>query len=143
MKPIKKITLISLSIIYLVSLNACTKKEQPQPRPHDQQSMMPSHADVQMPSSEHMKIVITDEIKNKWKGIIITVMDKQTMNGRDYPIAIGGNLKISGSNIEVQTGAFLPDLQIEDNIYSSVSAELNNPAIQGVDKDGGTESFKS
>ena len=142
MKPIKKITLISLSIIYLVSFNACTKKEQPKRRPHEQQTMMPSHADVQMPSSEHMKIVITDEIKNKWKGIIITVMDKQTMNGRDYPIAIGGNLKISGSNIEVQTGAFLPDLQIEDNIYSSVSAELNNPAIQVEVKEGGKEIFK-
>ena len=142
MKPIKIITLISLFIIYLVGLNACTKKEQPQPRPHEQQTMMPSHADIQMPSSEDMKIVIPNEIKDKWKGVTITVMDKQTMNGRDYSIPIGAKFTISGSNIEVQTGAFLPDLKIEDNVYSTESAELINPAIQVEVKEDGKEIFK-
>ena len=142
MVSINKVTLFTLSIIFMFSLNACTKKEQPQQRPHEQQTMMPSHADIQMPSSEDMKIVIPNEIKGKWKGVILTVMDKQTMNGKDYNIPIGAEFTIPGSNIDVQTGAFLPDLQIEDNIYSTVSAELNNPAIQVEVKEDGKEIFK-
>jgi len=142
MKSIKKVTLVTFSIIYMIGLNACAKKEQPQPRPHEQQSMAPEHVDIQMPASEHMKIVIPNEIKGKWKGVILTVMDKQTMNGRDYNILIGDKFSISGSNIEVQTGAFLPDLQITDKVYSTASGELNNPAIQVEVKEGGKEIFK-
>ena len=142
MEPIKKLILFTLPLISLIGFNACTKKEQPQPSPHEQQSMTPAHVDIQMPSSEQMKIVIPNEIKGKWKGVILTVMDKQTMNGKDYNIPIGAEFTIPGSNIDVQTGAFLPDLQIEDNIYSTVSAELNNPAIQVEVREGGKEIFK-
>ncbi|MCC6544743.1 MAG: DUF2155 domain-containing protein [Nitrospirae bacterium] len=142
MKSINKIILFTLCINSIIGLNACTKKEQPKPRAHEQQAMMPSHADVQMPSSEQMKIVLSEEIKGKWKGVIISVMDKQTMNGRDYKVPIGANFTISGSNVEVQTGTFLPDLVIEDNVYSSESAELGNPAIQVEVKEGGKEIFK-
>ncbi len=142
-KSIKFIFLFfALSIIYLIGFNACTKKEQPQPRQHEQQAVTPAHIDIQMPSAEQMKIVIPNEIKAKWKGVIITVMDKQTMNSRDYNIPIGSKFTISGSTIEVQTGTFLPDLKIEDNVYSSESAELLNPAIQVEIKDSGKEIFK-
>jgi len=142
MKSIKKVSLVTLSIIYIIGLNACTKKEQPQTSLPGQQTMIPAHVDIQMPSSEQMKIVIPNEIKGKWKGVILTVMDKQTMNGRDYNVPIGDKFSISGSNIEVQTGAFLPDLQITDNVYSTASGELNNPAIQVEVKEGGKEIFK-
>ena len=142
MEPIKKLILFTLCIIYLIGLNSCTKKEQAQPSPHEQQAMMPAHRDIQMPSLEQMKIVIPNEIKGKWKGVILTVMDKQTMNGRDYNVPIGDKFSISGSNIEVQTGAFLPDLQITDNVYSTASGELNNPAIQVEVKEGGKEILK-
>ena len=141
----KSITILALASFFttcLIGLNACTKKEQPQTPVPGQQTMIPAHGDIQMPASEQMKIVIPDEIKGKWKGVILTVMDKQTMNGRDYSIPIGSKFTISGSNIEVQTGAFLPDLKIEDNIYSTESAELLNPAIQIEVKEGGKEIFK-
>ena len=55
---------------------------------------------------------------------------------------IGGKVAISGNNIEVQTGDFLPDLKIEGNIYSSDSTQLLNPAIQVEIKEGGKELFK-
>jgi hypothetical protein len=142
METIKKVTLVTLSIIYLIGLNACTKKEQPQPPPPQQQSMMPAHGDIEMPASEDMKVIIPDAIKGKWKGVILTVIDKQTANSKDYNIPIGGKIAISGSNIEVQTGDFLPDLKIEGNIYSSDSTQLLNPAIHVEIKDGGKELFK-
>ncbi len=139
---IKKSTFFALSIIYMLSLSACTKQEQPQPSSPGQRSIIPGHSNVQMPSAGQMKIVISDEIKGKWKGVVLTVMDKQTMSGTDYNVTIGSKFTISGSNIEVQTGTFLPDFQIADNVYSTASAELNNPAIQVEVTEGGKEIFK-
>ncbi len=141
-ESIKKLILFTFCIIYLIGLNACTKKEQPKPPPPEQQSMMPAHGDIEMPASEDMKVIIPDAIKGKWKGVILTVIDKQTTNGRDYNIPIGGKVAISGSNIEVQTGDFLPDLKIGGNIYSTESTELLNPAIHVEIKEGGKEVFK-
>ncbi|MEK6537880.1 MAG: DUF2155 domain-containing protein [Nitrospirota bacterium] len=140
MKTIKHLTI--LTILTILILPSCTKKEQPQPPPPEQQSMMPAHGDIEMPASEDMKVIIPDAIKGKWKGVILTVIDKQTANAKDYNIPIGGKVAISGSNIEVQTGDFLPDLKIEGNIYSSDSTQLLNPAIQVEIKEGGKELFK-
>ena len=140
MKTIKHLTILTILTIFI--LPSCTKKEQPQPPPPEQQSMMPAHGDIEMPASEDMKVIITDAIKGKWKGVILTVIDKQTANTKDYNIPIGGKVAISGSNIEVQTGDFLPDLKIEGNIYSSDSTQLLNPAIHVEIKEGGKELFK-
>ena len=140
MKTIKHLTILTILTIFI--LPSCTKKEQPQPPPPEQQSMMPAHGDIEMPASEDMKVIITDAIKGKWKGVILTVIDKQTANTKDYNIPIGGKVAISGSNIEVQTGDFLPDLKIEGNIYSSDSTQLLNPAIHVEIKEGGKEVFK-
>ncbi|MCC7201297.1 MAG: DUF2155 domain-containing protein [Nitrospirae bacterium] len=142
MKYNNNLIIIALSIIFLLNLGACAKKEQPRPQAPEQQSMLPGHSNVQMPSAGQMKIVISDEIKGKWKVVVLTVMDKQTMSGKDYNVPIGGKFTISGSNIEVQTGTFLPDFQITDNVYSTASAELNNPAIQVEVTEGGKEIFK-
>ncbi|MEK6584114.1 MAG: DUF2155 domain-containing protein [Nitrospirota bacterium] len=142
MKTIKHLTILTILTIFILS--SCTKKEQPQPQPPppEQQSMMPAHGDIEMPASEDMKVIIPDAIKGKWKGVILTVIDKQTANAKDYNIPIGGKVAISGSNIEVQTGDFLPDLKIEGNIYSSDSTQLLNPAIHVEIKEGGKELFK-
>lgn len=142
MKTKDHLTILTILTILILILPSCTKKEQPQPPPPEQQSMMPAHGDIDMPASDDMKVIIPDAIKGKWKGVILTVIDKQSMNGKDYNIPIGGKVSISGSNIEVQTGDFLPDLKIEGNIYSSDSTQLLNPAIHVEIKDGGKEVFK-
>ena len=142
MKTKDHLTILTILTIFILILPSCTKKEQPQPPPPEQQSMMPAHGDIEMPASEDMKVIIPDAIKGKWKGVILTVIDKQTANTKDYNIPIGGKVAISGSNIEVQTGDFLPDLKIEGNIYSSDSTQLLNPAIHVEIKEGGKELFK-
>ena len=142
MKIKDHLTILTILTIFILILPSCTKKEQPQPPPPEQQSMMPAHGDIEMPASEDMKVIIPDAIKGKWKGVILTVIDKQTANAMDYNIPIGGKVAISGSNIEVQTGDFLPDLKIEGNIYSSDSTQLLNPAIHVEIKEGGKEVFK-
>ena len=142
MKIKDHLTILTILTIFILILPSCTKKEQPQPPPPEQQSMMPAHGDIEMPASEDMKVIIPDAIKGKWKGVILTVIDKQTANTKDYNIPIGGKVAISGSNIEVQTGDFLPDLKIEGNIYSSDSTQLLNPAIHVEIKEGGKEVFK-
>jgi len=142
MKLEKNLPILTILTLFILVLPSCTKKEQPQPPPPEQQSMMPAHGDIEMPASEDMKVIIPDAIKGKWKGVILTVIDKQTANAKDYNIPIGGKVAISGSNIEVQTGDFLPDLKIEGNIYSSDSTQLLNPAIHVEIKEGGKEVFK-
>jgi len=142
MKLEKNLPILTILTLFILVLPSCTKKEQPQPPPPEQQSMMPAHGDIEMPASEDMKVIIPDAIKGKWKGVILTVIDKQTANTKDYNIPIGGKVAISGSNIEVQTGDFLPDLKIEGNIYSSDSTQLLNPAIHVEIKEGGKEVFK-
>jgi len=142
MKLEKNLPILTILTLFILVLPSCTKKEQPQPPPPEQQSMMPAHGDIEMPASEDMKVIIPDAIKGKWKGVILTVIDKQTANTKDYNIPIGGKVAISGSNIEVQTGDFLPDLKIEGNIYSSDSTQLLNPAIHVEIKEGGKELFK-
>ena len=142
MKIKDHLTILTILTIFILILPSCTKKEQPQLPPSEQQSMMPAHGDIEMPASEDMKVIIPDAIKGKWKGVILTVIDKQTANTKDYNIPIGGKVAISGSNIEVQTGDFLPDLKIEGNIYSSDSTQLLNPAIHVEIKEGGKEVFK-
>ncbi len=134
--------LVTISAVTMLSSSACTKKEKASMPPPAHQTMMPAHEDIQMPSAERMKIVIPPEIKDKWRGVVITVLDKKSMNSRDYNIRIGDKFSVPGSKIDVQTIAFLPDFQIIDNVYSTASAELNNPAIQIEVSEEGKEIFK-
>ncbi len=104
--------------------------------------MMPGHPDIQMPAPEEMKIIVPDDVRAKWKGVILTVMDRETMDAMDYTVAVGGKLAIPGSKIEVQAGEFLPDLKIDGNVYTTSSPDLLNPAIRVLITEDGKEIFK-
>ena len=132
---------LTLFIAFTISITACAKKEPP-PSPPQQQPMMQGHTDIQMPSSEEMKVIVPDNIRERWKGVILTVVDRQTMDMRDYNVPAGGRVMISNSNIEIQTKEFLPDLKIDGNIYTTASTELLNPAIHVIIKEDGKELFK-
>lgn len=132
---------VTISIVSLIGLASCAKKEAPAPPP-EQSSMMPGHPDIQMPAAEEMKIIVPDDIRTKWKGVILTVMDRETMNVRDYTVSIGRKFVIPGSKIEVQAGEFLPDLKIDGNIYTTSSSDLLNPAIRVLITEDGKEIFK-
>lgn len=137
----KRSIILTLFIVSITGLTSCTKKESPMPPP-EQKSMMSGHGDIQMPAAEEMKVIIPDDIKTKWKGVRLTVMDRETTDPKDYTIAVGGRFVIPNSKIDIQTGEFLPDLKIDGNIYTTASSELLNPAIHVLITEDGKEIFK-
>jgi len=103
---------------------------------------MSGHPDIQMPAPGEMKIIVPDDVKTRWKGVILTVMDRESRNARDYTVPIGGKFAIPGSKIEVQTGEFLPDLKIDGNLYTTSSSDLLNPAVRVLITEEGKEIFE-
>ncbi len=137
-----KVTIIIiLLVISLAGFTACTKKESPQP-PQEKQTISPGYADIQMPSARKMKIIIPDDVRERWKGVVLTVVNKQTRNIKNYNISLGGVLAIPDSTIEVHALDFLPDLKIEGNIYTTTSSSLLNPAIHVKITEDGQAIFK-
>ena len=137
----KRSIILTLFIVSITGFTACTKKEPPKPPP-EQPSMMHGHADIQLPTTEEMKVIIPDDVKAKWKGVRLTVMDRETMSAADYTVPLGGRIAIPGSKIEIKTEEFLPDLKIEGKIYTTASSDLLNPAIHVLITEDGKEIFR-
>lgn len=141
----KQFIILFLLVTSITSLLSCSKKESPPPEPPKEQSATmpdrPDHVDIQMPPAEHMKVIIPSDVKSKWKGVILTVTDKNDLGIKDYTVPISGSLTIPGSKIEIKVGDFLPDLKIDGNIYTTTSSDLLNPAIHVVVKEGEKEIF--
>lgn len=139
-----KLIIISILLaVFITGFASCTKKESPAPKA-EQSQMIPAHGDfdIQMPKAEDMTIIIPDDVKTRWKGVILTVIDKETMAVKDYVVQLSGRVNIPGTMIEIQTGEFLPDLKIDGNIYTTASAELLNPAVRVSITEEGKEIFK-
>ena len=141
----KRYIFLMIVIVSITGFISCTKKEPPPPPPKEETSMMQGvtgHADIQMPAAEEMKVIVPDDVKTKWKGVILTVVDNETKAAKNYTLQLGGKLAVPGSQIEVQAEEFLPDLKIDGNIYTTATSELLNPAIHVMVTEGGKEIFK-
>ena len=145
--------IFTLLVISITGLTSCTKKETPPPPPpiaQEQQSMMHgngtqgmhSHGDIQMPAAAEMKVIVPDDIKSRWKGVIFTVTDRENNSAKDYTVQLNGKVTISDSKIEIQAEEFLPDLKIDGNIYTTETSNLLNPAIHVMITENGKEVFK-
>ncbi|MBI5038249.1 MAG: DUF2155 domain-containing protein [Nitrospirae bacterium] len=143
----KRYIFLMIVVVSMTGFISCTKKEPPTPPPppKEETSMMrgmTGHADIQMPASEEMKVIVPDDVKTKWKGVILTVVDNETTTTKDYTLQLGGKLAVPGSQIEGQAEEFLPDLKIDGNIYTTATSELLNPAIHVMVTEAGKEIFK-
>ena len=140
----KRYIFLMIGVVSMTTFISCTKKEPPTPPKEETSTMqgMTGHADIQMPASEEMKVIVPDDVKTKWKGVILTVVDNETTITKDYTLQLGGKLAVPGSQIEVQAEEFLPDLKIDGNIYTTATSELLNPAIHVMVTEAGKEIFK-
>lgn len=148
--------ILSLVLIYAIGLTSCSKKEEPVPPPPSTQQMMDQmkqqmsqqtpitegHNDIQMPKSDEMKVIVPDNIKTRWKGVRLTITDKEANAAKDYTVGLNSKFSIPGSKIEVQTGDFLPDLKIDGNVYATATSDLLNPAVHVFVTENGKEVFK-
>jgi hypothetical protein len=133
-------------LLVMVLAVACQKKEAPAPPPpppSTQGQGMSGSAPVDIPKIEGGGVtIIPDMVKGKWKAVVLAVEDKTQKQAKDYTVDLGKTITIPESGLVVQVVDFLPDLKIENSTFTSVSNEMNNPAVRIVVKEGDKEIFK-
>lgn len=131
----KRIMLILLSCVVVLSVAGCQKKEeQTAAKGPVQQGPI---IDVPAPAPGHgtpaerpqFKVVVPPEVKETWTDVTIAIDDKKENKQTDYVVALGGELKIPDSSLTVKVGPFLPDFKMSGEIITSSSNEPNNPAV--------------
>ena len=90
-------------------------------------------------------LVVSDEVKKKWKGVWLSVGDKKTGIKNKYRIDIGEEMKIPDSDLEIRVLAFIPHLLIqhENHTITAASNQPNNPAVKISIREHGEEVFRS
>ncbi|MBF0320020.1 MAG: DUF2155 domain-containing protein [Nitrospirae bacterium] len=89
-----------------------------------------------------IEIVVPDNVKGKWESVKLSIVDKKTNKTQAVNVKLGSEYKIPDSSITIKAGAFLPDFRMDSLTITSVSAELNNPAVNVTITESGKELFK-
>jgi hypothetical protein len=136
-----------LSLV-LMAVVACQQQEAPAPpstdsAPVTQGGSMPQSAPVDIPRIEGGGVtVVPPEVKGKWKAVVLSVEDKQQQKSKTYTVELGKNVAIPESALVVNVLDFLPDLKIENSVFTSATNQLNNPAVHVIIQEGEKEVFK-
>jgi len=75
-------------------------------------------------------IMIPEEIAGKWKAVVPEVTDKDTNEQSDVTVTIGETVPLTDSGLTVFVEAFLPSFTMAGDVFTSSSADLNNPAAR-------------
>ncbi len=148
---LRKVMAVFTVLLLAVSIGAC-KKQEAKPQLPPGHPAMPG-MEGQMPPSgmqpgmQNMpkverQIIVSKEIKAKYKSVKIAVMDKATQKTKDYTVAVGGSLTVPNTKITIKVLAFLPDFRMGDKEITSASDALNNPAAQVQITEPGKEEWK-
>jgi ABC-type Fe3+-hydroxamate transport system substrate-binding protein len=86
-------------------------------------------------------VTIPDEVKQKYKSLIISVTDKKANKDIETEVLIGQKAEASGTALEIEVEYYLPDFTMDGNIMTSKSAKENNPAAKVKIYKGGNEVF--
>lgn len=89
------------------------------------------------------EIVVPDDVKGKWSGVVLTIEDKASGKKSDVTVKLGDTYTIPDSKINIKVGDFLPDFKMSGSTITSNSADPNNPAVQVTIAEDGQELFKS
>ena len=140
--------LISITVL-VIALSSCQKPAENQP----QKSAMPQGPiiDTTVNTKSHgsmgpkteFQIVVPPEVKAHWKAVTFIVEDKKGNTSKEFTVNIGDNFDIPDSKLTVKAGPFLPDFKMSAATITSVSNELNNPAIGVSISENGHKIFPS
>ncbi len=98
-----------------------------------------AHDDI--PDLSGAKVIVPDMVKGKWKGVVFMLEDKISHEITEHTVTIGDEWTVPNSKLKVKTGTFLPDLLIQGTIFTSVSNELKNPAVNVTIYEDGQQVF--
>ena len=113
-------------------------EQQPQPQT---QAMPPDHSGMSMemgaghgPATPQPKttkeIVISDDIRQKYAKVSVSVTDKATGKTNSYSVTPNSEFAVPNTDLKLQIGEFVPDFSMTSNQIISKSADLNNPGLQ-------------
>jgi hypothetical protein len=156
----RSIAIVSVFVLVL-SLGACKKKEEtpalPPGHPGVEGGMPPAGmppagmppagmppAGMPQPGAPNMpkverQVVVSKEVKAKWKAVKLAIEDKATKKTKDYTVNIGSELTIPGTKMVVKVLNFLPDFKMSDKEFTSLTDKPNMPAAQIVVTEKGKE----
>ena len=138
----KWLRFLFLGILVLAVVD-CSKEDSP---PIETETVpfvdLPQMGAAETPSiSAGAPVVMSDEVKKRWKGVKIMVEDKQDNSTNEYTVGLQSEMAIPNSNLRIKVLDFLPDLKIEGSKFTSASMELLNPAVHVVIYEEGQEIF--
>jgi hypothetical protein len=135
----KKIVTVACGLSLLLAFGACKKKEEAPPvvpqfgsgqqQPQGlQQGLPPGHQPTI--SVGETSVVLPESVKGNWKAVVITVENKTTNKKEEFTVDLNSELAIPNSNLKVSVGDFLPDFKMDGRTITSLSNDLNNPAVR-------------
>ncbi|HUI45435.1 MAG TPA: DUF2155 domain-containing protein [Nitrospirota bacterium] len=146
----RSIAIVSVFVLVL-SFGACKKKEEKPELPPGHPSVegqmppagmpptgMPQAGAPNLPKVER-QVVVSNEVKAKWKAVKLAIEDKATMKTKEYTVNIGSELTIPGTNMVVKVLHFLPDFKMSDKEFTSLTDKPNMPAVQIAVMENGKE----
>jgi hypothetical protein len=101
--------------------------ETTQPAQTAEKSTETQNETVQQPQRQ---VVVPDEVKQKYKSLIIAVTDKKSNKDIETEVLIGQKAQPSGTDLTVEVEYYLPDFTMDGNDMTSKSTEENNPAAK-------------
>ena len=137
-KRIRPTVVIAVAILAMALIWGCQKKAEEINLDEE-----PAAQDVPMPKVPST-IKIPDEIAGKWKAVVVEVTDKDSSEKTDVTVNIGETAPLGSTGFNIHVEAFLPSFTMSGDVFTSSSADLNNPAAKAIITDAqGTELFNS
>jgi len=129
----KKIALLTATLLmFTLAMAACKKKEPPPPPPPMSGQGMPGQPGAMPPmgGGPEKKVIVPDAVKGAWKAVKIEVEYKEKKTKKQFTVPLKSDFRIPDSDLVIKMGEFLPHFSMAADSITSSSNNLENPAAQ-------------
>jgi hypothetical protein len=114
------------------SPSGCKAQEKKPPLPAGHPTMDGSVPPMSMQNAPKIdrNVVISKEVKEKWKAVKLVIEDKAAKTSKEYIVNLGADLAVPNTSMSVKVLAFLPHFSMGDTEITSKSNEPTMPAAQ-------------
>ncbi len=138
-KRVRPTVIIAVTILAMALIWGCQKKAEE----INLDAEAATTQDVPMPKVP-TTIKIPDDVAGKWKAVVLEITDKDNSDKTDITVNIDDTVPLGATGFKVYVEAFLPSFTMSGDVFTSSSADLNNPAAKvTITDDKGTELFNS
>lgn len=136
LKKNPKFIIIASSILFFISLPIIAEKGYA-----DGNTIANTGLTIPQKGTEAI-VSIPPEVREKWKAIKISVMNKNDMVTKDYIIKLGDTIEIPDTKLSINALEFVPSFAMQGLVIISASNEPNNPAAKVMISEDGREMFR-